>query len=255
MRSASLGCRTSPVGAEHRHPAEAELHELQRHQPVVHAAELDAAELDHVDLDAAGGQPVEEALDELVRLVVQEEGAVEQVHADDAERLLLRDASTSSIRTCMTIWLGSSCGWAWNLTPIQPWHSLPPREAAGDHGVGEGEEATWCRRARRSSRSMLSWNSWSSMRLQPARRDVAVDLAVDGVADRHVVGGDATWRWCPAAPPTRKNQRTTSWPAPISANVPYQRGSRLIRSAFWCVSDSCPPPMSSVIRPPAAHPA
>src|SRR6266446_5195540 len=40
----------------------------------------------------------------------------------------------------------------------------------------------------------------------------------------------------PAAPPTRKNQRTTSWPAPISANVPYQRGSRLILSAFECVS-------------------
>ena len=36
-------------------------------------------------------------------------------------------ASMSSIRTCMTIWLGSSCGWAWNFTPIQPWHSLPPR--------------------------------------------------------------------------------------------------------------------------------
>src|SRR5215207_1211708 len=40
----------------------------------------------------------------------------------------------------------------------------------------------------------------------------------------------------PAAPPTRKNQRTTSWPAPISAKVPYQRGSRLIRSALLCVS-------------------
>jgi hypothetical protein len=33
----------------------------------------------------------------------------------------------------------------------------------------------------------------------------------------------------PAAPPTRKNQRTTSWPAPISAIVPYQRGSRLMQ--------------------------
>ncbi len=40
----------------------------------------------------------------------------------------------------------------------------------------------------------------------------------------------------PAAPPTRKNQRTTSCPAPISATVPYQRGSRLMRSAFWWVS-------------------
>src|SRR5437764_540647 len=40
----------------------------------------------------------------------------------------------------------------------------------------------------------------------------------------------------PAAPPTRKNQRTTSWPAPISAKVPYQRGSRLIFSALEWVS-------------------
>src|SRR6476661_174625 len=36
----------------------------------------------------------------------------------------------------------------------------------------------------------------------------------------------------PAAPPARNNQRATSWPAPISAIVPYQRGSKLIRSAF-----------------------
>src|SRR5215471_20540476 len=40
----------------------------------------------------------------------------------------------------------------------------------------------------------------------------------------------------PAAPPTRKNQRTTSCPAPISAKVAYQRGSRLILSALEWVS-------------------
>src|SRR4051812_24842191 len=40
----------------------------------------------------------------------------------------------------------------------------------------------------------------------------------------------------PAAPPTRKNQRATSCPAPISANVPYLVLSRLIWTAFWCVS-------------------
>src|SRR3954447_3000263 len=40
----------------------------------------------------------------------------------------------------------------------------------------------------------------------------------------------------PAAPPTRKNQRATSCPAPISANVPYFVASRLIWSAFWWVS-------------------
>lgn len=36
----------------------------------------------------------------------------------------------------------------------------------------------------------------------------------------------------PAAPPTRKNQRATSCPAPISKNAPYFRGSRLICSAL-----------------------
>src|SRR5207249_5095430 len=40
----------------------------------------------------------------------------------------------------------------------------------------------------------------------------------------------------PAAPPTRTNQRTTSCPAPISAKVPYQRGSILILSALEWVS-------------------
>src|SRR2546426_10617130 len=38
-----------------------------------------------------------------------------------------------------------------------------------------------------------------------------------------------------AAPPTRKNRRATSWPAPISAKVPYLFASRLIRRAFSSV--------------------
>ena len=33
----------------------------------------------------------------------------------------------------------------------------------------------------------------------------------------------------------RKNQRATSWPAPISAKVPYLFWSRLICRAFWWV--------------------
>src|SRR4029453_19426830 len=37
----------------------------------------------------------------------------------------------------------------------------------------------------------------------------------------------------PAAPPTAKNHRPPSWPAPISAMVPYQARSRLSWSAFW----------------------
>src|SRR5213592_1833619 len=39
----------------------------------------------------------------------------------------------------------------------------------------------------------------------------------------------------PAAPPTRKNLRATSCPAPISAKVPYFAESKLIWSAFSSV--------------------
>ena len=39
----------------------------------------------------------------------------------------------------------------------------------------------------------------------------------------------------PAAAPTRKNQRATSCPAPISAKTPYQSGLRLTERAFLAV--------------------
>src|ERR1700704_3023684 len=42
----------------------------------------------------------------------------------------------------------------------------------------------------------------------------------------------------PAAPPTWKNRRATSWPAPISAKVPYFFASRLIWNAFLLVPTS-----------------
>src|SRR5258706_16475906 len=42
----------------------------------------------------------------------------------------------------------------------------------------------------------------------------------------------------PAAPPTEKNHRATSWPPPISANVPYVVASRLSASAFCRVPEA-----------------
>ena len=78
------------VRAKHGRAAQAELHELQGHDAIVHIAELDPAEFDHVDLDAAGGQLVEQRLDEPLRHVMKKKRAVAQVDADDAERLLLQ---------------------------------------------------------------------------------------------------------------------------------------------------------------------
>ena len=150
------------VGAEHRHAAEPELHELERHQPVVHAAELDAAELDHVDLDAARGQPVQEALDELVRLVVLEEGPVQQVHPDDAERLLLcerLDIEHPHVHDDLARFV-VRLGLELHAHPAVALVAAPV--AAGHDGIGEREEAVVVT-ALASSRSTFSWNSLSSM--------------------------------------------------------------------------------------------
>ena len=81
---------TPPSDAEHRCVAQAELHQPQAHHAVIDMPERDARELDHVDLDASGGKVVEQRLNQPLRLVVEEKGAVEQVYAHDAERLLLQ---------------------------------------------------------------------------------------------------------------------------------------------------------------------
>ena len=65
------------------------MHELHRHHTVVHVAKFDALEINEVDLDAAHGQLVEQALHELLRLVVQEKRTIEQIDADDPEGFLL----------------------------------------------------------------------------------------------------------------------------------------------------------------------
>ena len=62
----------------------------------------------------------------------------------------------------MTIWLGSSCGWAWNFTPIQPWHSLPPRKLRATT-VSANAKKQFSSPRSSPSRSTLSWNSLSSM--------------------------------------------------------------------------------------------
>src|SRR5437764_5805476 len=49
---------------------------------------------------------------------------------------------------------------------------------------------------------------------------------------------DIVFAIVPDAPPTWKNRRATSWPAPISAKVPYFFASRLIWNAFLLVPTS-----------------
>ena len=204
------------VRAEHRRPAQAELHQLERHQPVVDPAELDAAELDHVDLDAAGGQASS-------RLSISRSGswcwknaAVQQVDADDAERLLLErrprvehadvddDLARLVARVGLELARPSSRG-----TRCRP-------GSCGRRRCRRRRRRRWCRRGSSPSRSRLSSNSWSSMACSRPCGDVALGLAVDGVADRHVVGRDGL------GDGARRRRR----PGRTSGRLPGRRRSR-----------------------------
>ena len=177
------------VGPEHRHAAEPDLHQLERHQPVVHVPELDAAELDHVDLDAAGGQPVQQALDELVRLVVVEERPVQQVQPDDPERLLLcerLDVEHPHVHDDLAR-LVVRLGLELHAHPAVALVAAPV--AARHDRVGEREEAVLVA-ALVVQPLDVELELLVEHALQPPGGHVPVRLAVDGVADRHVVGGD-----------------------------------------------------------------
>ena len=153
-----------PVGRSNiAAPRQAQLHQPQAHQAVVDLAEGDARELDHVDLDAPGGQVVEQRLDQLLGLVVEEEGAVEQVHADDAQRLLLQGVlgvEHAHVDDDLAVLIAR--------VRLEP-HAHPAvalvgaLEVAGRDGVGEGEEGGRVARGFRASRSRFSSCSWSSI--------------------------------------------------------------------------------------------
>ena len=188
LRSASLGCSTARSGPNMATPLSPELHQLQGHEPVVHTAELDPAKLDHVDLDPAGGQSVQQALDQRFGLVVEEERAVEQVDADDADRLLLQRCLDVEHPDVQDDLAGVVPGMGLELEPHPPVALVVALEAAGHDGVGEGEERG--RVAPLVAESLeVQLVFVVEHRLQATGRDVSVDFAVDGVAHGHVVGG------------------------------------------------------------------
>ena len=143
------GLEDRAVGAEHGRAAEAELDEFEGHEAVVHVAEFDAFEVDEVDLDAARRQLVEQALHELLRLVMEEEGTVEQVHADDAQGLLLEgglgvlhaDVDDDLARLVVRV------GLEFDAHPAVAF--VAALVAARDDRVGERRRTPWSRRGSR----------------------------------------------------------------------------------------------------------
>ena len=77
------------VGGEQRRIGQPLLDELEAHQPVVERVEGEAGKLDHVHFHAVAGQLVHERADEGLGPRVIVEGAVDQIHPEHPQRLLL----------------------------------------------------------------------------------------------------------------------------------------------------------------------
>ena len=186
LYSASEGCTTRPSAPNIAASVRPELHELEAHEPVVDAGEGRPAELDHVDLAARGRHVVEERRDQRRGSCVLEERAVDQVDADDAERLLLLlglavrepDVNGDVRRRSQRLGLKADAEPAVAV--------FLARVAARGHRVGEDEELGLV--------AALAVETLDQQvvlviehRLQPLPADVAIALAVDGVAEGHVV--------------------------------------------------------------------
>jgi hypothetical protein len=142
----------------------------------------------HVDLDATGRQPVEQALDEPLRLVVLEEGAVQEVDADDPQRLVLArrlDVEHPYVQHDLAR-LVARVGLELHAHPAVA--LVAAVEAPRHHGVGEGEEGGRVAPAVLQPRD-VELVLMVEHRLQASHGHVPIGLAVDGVADGHVVGG------------------------------------------------------------------
>ena len=177
-------------GGEHGRVAQPQLHQPQAHHAVVDLPEGDARELDHVDFDAPRGEVVQQRLDELVGLVVEEEGPVEQVHADDPQGLLLQGVlrvEHPHVQDDLAV-LVARIGLETHAHPAVAF--VGPLVVAGGNRVGKGEEGGGVAAALLQA-AEVQGVLVVEHRLQPRPADIALALAVNGVADGHVVGRNA----------------------------------------------------------------
>jgi hypothetical protein len=170
------------------------------------------------------------ALYERLRFVVEEESAVKQIDADDADRLLLQGGLDVEHTDVQDDLARIVAGVGLELEPHPAVALVVPFEAARDDGICESEEGARVA-ALVAEPFEVQLVFVIEHRLQTTGGDVPIDLALDGATDRHVVGRNGLgYRPCGSAYPEEPTR--DSRPAPISATVPYYRGSRLMRSAF-----------------------
>ena len=139
------------IGSEHGEPTETELDQLQRHQSTVHMPEFDASKLDHVDFDAPDGEPVQQAFEQRLRLMMLEEGSVQQVDAHYPDGFLLKGRFHIEHAYMEDDLAGIISRTRLELEAHPAMTFVRPLVATCHHSVGEGKErrrvAALCRRA------------------------------------------------------------------------------------------------------------
>ena len=183
------GLKDLALLAEHDGVREAVLDQEERHQAVVHVREGGPREAQHVDLDPVHAEVVAQGLDQLREVLAVVEGPVDEVDPDDAQGLLLEHGLLvphPHVEHDLA-WLALRLG----LEPeAQPAVGLVgPLVVARGHRVREHEEvgAVAARRREPLDEELILVVEHE---LQPLAGDVPRGLAVDRVAEDHVIGGD-----------------------------------------------------------------
>src|SRR5580704_13977036 len=142
---------------------------------------------------------------------------------------------------------GGPPGCCMNRNPTHPWQSLVPEKFRAEIVstkeknlvVAPRVTCSWFSNCPHSLSSIACKRGFDTYRVPAPYKSSLTSLSY----------AEMVFATVPDAPPTVRNQRATSCPAPISAKEPNTSAFRLIDRAFWCV-----PSFSGVsIPPPAGH--
>ena len=172
---------------EHRRAGQALLDQVEAGEAVVDLREARARESEQVDLDAVSAQIVQQRFRHQVRVVLQITGTVKEVHAENADRLLLPGVVAvehpdmkHDLRRSRTRFVLEPD--AHPSVPVLLSTVSAGRQRVGEHKEGRGGSSL--RPEHLIQRSVFVLEH----REQATPADVAVRRAVQGVTDGHVVG-------------------------------------------------------------------
>jgi hypothetical protein len=183
------GQQRRAVHVEEERWREADPHQMEAQQSVVDAAEGRPAHVDPVDLEPLAADGIEQTFNQCPRILPVVEGCIGQVHAQPAHRLLLQGVGGVEHPHVEK-----------DVAGRRPHGVLEPEaqpavafvatlEGTGRRGVGKDEEprAIAPHAVETFAQEVILVVEHL---LDPLPRDIPLRLAVDGIADGHVVGGD-----------------------------------------------------------------